>query len=414
MRILHILYFSDMGGIESYATDLFRGLAARGHESVLLYDGAEPPGPGAGVRARCRLTGMIEHGRGHGEKLARTALRSIDQWRCDLAFLHLTMNGTLSESLLARVPTVYFAHNYGALCPSGALLYERSDRICDLQGVPDVRCLVNAYLEGCNTRHPARLWGRYRRTVETAAWTRRADALVCDSEYVRRRHVDNGWPRERVHVVPSPVRMPPEPWPPAVRERSLDRQPIVLFAGRVTPQKGLEYLLRAEREIDRPHRLVVAGDGYQMPAMRALAMRLGLAGRVEFAGRLDRKALDDLYTRASVVVVPSIWPEPFGMVGPEAMAHGVPVVAFRVGGIPEWLTDQETGCLVEPRDVAGLARAIRRILDDPVLARRLGERARLVARQNFTSECHVERLEAIFRDAIAKRSRDPVVLAGTA
>lgn len=414
MRILHVFYFGDMGGIESYATDVFRVLAARGHDSVLLYDGAEPPGPAADLLARRRLPGLIRHGREHGRELAVAVQRWIDEARCDLAFLHATMNGTLAESLLARLPTVYFAHNYGAFCPSGALLYERSDRICNLQGVPDARCIVNAYLEGCNTRRPARLWGLYRRTVETAAWTRRAGALLCDSEYVRRRHVENGWPPERVHVVPSPVRVPPEPWPPGARARSADGQPIVLFAGRVTPQKGLEYLLRASREIDRPHRLVVAGDGYYLPAMRALAARLGLSGGVEFGGRLGRKALDDMYTRASVVVMPSVWPEPFGMVGPEAMAHGVPVVAFRVGGIPEWLMDQETGCLVEPGDIAGLARAIRRILDDPALARRLGERARLVARQSFTFERHVDRLQEIFRDAIAERCQDPGVLAGMA
>jgi glycosyltransferase involved in cell wall biosynthesis len=402
MRILHVLYFSDMGGIESYAGGIFQALQTRGHENVVLYDGAEPPGIPERPGNLHREPGLIAHGRDHGGRLVRSVLRWLDREACDLAFLHTTMNRELAEAILERLPTVYFAHTYDAFCPSGALLYEASGAICELKGVPEARCLVNAYLKRCNTRHPGRLWRRYRRTSETAAWTRRADAVVCASEYVRRRHVENGWPGERIHLTPYPIALPA-----ARSDPGTARDRIVLFAGRITPQKGLEYLIRAVREIDRPHTLVVAGDGYLLPAMRALAGRLGIADRVSFRGGIDHAALADLYARAAVLAVPSVWPEPFGLVGPEAMTHGLPVVAFRVGGIPEWLRDGETGYLVEPRDIIGLARGIRRLLNDPALVRRLGERGRRVVQQNFTFDRHVGALERIFRDTVEARRPAP-------
>ncbi len=134
-------------------------------------------------------------------------------------------------------------------------------------------------------------------------------------------------------------------------------EPLVLFLGRITPQKGLGYLIRAMAKIETRCRLVVASDGYELPRMRALTAKLRLEDRVSFLGAVDYAAVVDLYTRARVIAVPSVWPEPFGLVGPEAMSYGVPVVAFRVGGIPEWLRDGETGFLVEPKDVSGTGAA---------------------------------------------------------
>jgi glycosyltransferase involved in cell wall biosynthesis len=130
-----------------------------------------------------------------------------------------------------------------------------------------------------------------------------------------------------------------------------------------------------------------------------------VAGRVRFLGALDRALVQDLYRQAAVVVVPSVWPEPFGMVGPEAMSFGVPVVAFRVGGVPEWLHDGETGYLVEPRDIYGLAQRIELLLRDAPLARRLGERGRQLVQERFTIPQHVDRLEQIFASAVEGRRR---------
>jgi glycosyltransferase involved in cell wall biosynthesis len=138
----------------------------------------------------------------------------------------------------------------------------------------------------------------------------------------------------------------------------------------------------------------VAGDGFARGAAEKQAARLGLTERVRFAGW--QADLDAFYRRASLLVVPSLWPEPFGIVGLEAMARALPVVAYRSGGIPEWLEDRVTGLLVEPGDVDALAAAIDRLLGDPALARAMGRAGQERQRRLFAAGPHLARLEQIY------------------
>jgi glycosyltransferase involved in cell wall biosynthesis len=179
----------------------------------------------------------------------------------------------------------------------------------------------------------------------------------------------------------------------------------VLFAGRLIAHKGADTLIRAFEQVPEPARLVVSGSGPELPRLRRLAERLGLSERIEFKG--DRPAARELYPSARLVVVPSLWPEPFGLVGPEAMAHGLPVIASRVGGIPEWLADGEVGFLFEPGDVQGLADRINRLLFDRPLARRLGQQARARAGSRFTVPGYVDRFLELLREARSS-SRPPL------
>ena len=137
----------------------------------------------------------------------------------------------------------------------------------------------------------------------------------------------------------------------------------VVFAGRVVKPKGLGVLIRAMRAVDAE--LVVCGDGMQLTAMRRLARRVGVERRVRFRGWLDAEQLAQELADASVVAIPSLWPEPFGLVGIEALAAGRPVVASLTGGIPDWLEDGVTGFGVQPGDVRALARALDELLADP-------------------------------------------------
>ncbi len=398
MRILEIVFYSAIGGIENYTRDLFAELERRGHEVVLVAAGIRLPGLNRPGRRLQFLPDLADHADGHAGVAALDAL--IREARPDVAHVHFTLGEGAATLVTQKLPTVWFAHTFAAICPSGARLFQRHDTVCRLQGVPDHRCLVNAYLERCNTKRPLRLWRTYRHSRVAQASLRLADTVVCDSEYVRQRHIENGFPDHRITVLPSPVPLPSDL--PADRA---PRDPVVLYVGRVTAEKGVDYLLRALPRIAVPCELRVAGDGYELKKQRALAAELGVADRVRFLGALDRASIQDLYRQAAVVVVPSVWPEPFGMVGPEAMSFGVPVVAFRVGGVPEWLHDGETGYLVEPRDIDGLARPIELLLRDAPLARRLGERGRQLVQERFTIPQHVDRLEQIFASAIEGRRR---------
>lgn len=385
-----------MGGIENYTRDLFAALESRGHTNIVVYSGAELPG----LRAEGRITHRLDALTDFDSLRARdNLLELIGAAAPDIAFVHTPINLAAAAAVVGRLPTAYFAHNYGAVCASGAFYYGRGDQVCRLVGVPDGRCLLNAYVQRCNTRRPTALWSLYSRSRGTGAWTRQVPAIVCDSAYVRERHVENGFVETRLHVIPTPVRIPAH-----VDRARETRGRNVLFVGRITPQKGLAYLVRAFAALSGPTRLIVAGDGYGLSAMQELARRLELESRIDFLGRVSQEEVGELYRRAAVLAVPSVWPEAWGMVGPEAMAHGMPVVAFAVGGIPEWLAHGETGYLVAPKDITALAARLQALLDDVDLGRRLGAEGRRVALDRFTMDRHVDQLMSVF-EQISKPQR---------
>jgi type III pantothenate kinase len=126
--------------------------------------------------------------------------------------------------------------------------------------------------------------------------------------------------------------------------------------------------------------------------MRALAARLGVAVRVVFTGWLGPDELSQQLADASVVVMPSLWPEPFGLVGIEAFAAGRPAVASATGGIGDWLTDGVSGLAVPPADEVALAGALRELLGDAERQRQMGRAGRDTVQERFTREHHVAAL----------------------
>lgn len=192
--------------------------------------------------------------------------------------------------------------------------------------------------------------------------------------------------RDRVHVVPPGVDARFFAPGAAAPGRS------VLFVGpldRAYRWKGVDVLWAAFQRLRRrlpDARLVLVGDGDRAQDFRARARRCGLAGEVTFARRLPEAQLVRAYQGAAVVALPSLRDaEAFGMVLAEANACGRPVVASRVGGIPDFVRHGENGLLVEPGDAAGLADALELLLRDAALARRMGSlgRARVLAEHDW-------------------------------
>jgi len=197
------------------------------------------------------------------------------------------------------------------------------------------------------------------------------------------------------YFTPIPSSFPPHP----------DGARAILFSSRIVREKGLHVLLRALATVDGSWRLCVAGEGADRRQAEESARRIGVADRVSFLGWLDHEALTARLAEAAVVAMPSLWPEPFGLVGLEAMAHGRPVVAFDVGGISEWLTDAETGFLVPPGNVDAMADRLRRLLDDPVLARDLGMRGRARVEREFGVHRHLGQLMDAYAEVRARHRR---------
>jgi len=180
-----------------------------------------------------------------------------------------------------------------------------------------------------------------------------------------------------VRIVPPGVELPPEPGPP-------EEPPHALYAGRLSPEKGILELVEAARGLP----LVVVGDG---PLRSRVPGALGLVPHGE---------LGAYYERASVVACPSRR-EGFGMVCAEAMAHARPVVATAVGGLLDLVVDGETGVVVPPRDPPALRAALERLLADGELRARLGAAARERIAREFAVDVLTGRLVATYADAAA-------------
>jgi starch synthase len=179
------------------------------------------------------------------------------------------------------------------------------------------------------------------------------------------------------------------------------RPPYALFVGRISEQKGIFQLLEAARGLPKDVQLVLCASSPDTPELLA-RLEAAVAGRPEIRwlnAMLPVPEVVQLYSHAAVFVCPSIY-EPFGLINLEAMACGTPVVASRVGGIPEVVVDGETGWLVEPGDAAALGRALRHALADPGRARRMGEAGRQRVEGHFSWERIAARTMTVYEEAI--------------
>lgn len=208
---------------------------------------------------------------------------------------------------------------------------------------------------------------------------------------------------EHIHVVPN---APDVPSPDAVPSES-GSPATVLFLGRIERAKGVFDLLDAFAALrrERPQlRLVVAGRGSDEAKLRAAAAAAGVGDAVDLAGWVEGVAKQRLLARASCLVLPS-YGEGLPLAVLEAMISGVPIVATRVGGVPEAVRDGREALLVEPGDVAGIAAAVGRVLDDRALATRLAVAARARGLSEFGPERVAADLGAVYAEALASATR---------
>ena len=178
----------------------------------------------------------------------------------------------------------------------------------------------------------------------------------------------------------------------------------LIYVGRLEKYKGVDYLILALSKIVlqfQNARLFIAGDGDFKNELQTLVASLKLQRNVIFLGHLNRQQLVDVYHKSSVVIMPSIWPEPFGLVGVEAMSIGRPVIASDVGGISDWLIDGETGFLVPPKDAVAIAVAVSKLFSDPALVLRMGVAGRKKS-EEFDIQKHVSQMEKIYEDLLTK------------
>jgi glycosyltransferase involved in cell wall biosynthesis len=187
-------------------------------------------------------------------------------------------------------------------------------------------------------------------------------------------------------------------------ESSFDGRNRIVYAGQIIRGKGVDVLLEALARVQTPFECVILGDGNHRTHCEQLSHKLGLAGRVTFAGFVSQAKITEYYRDATIAAMSSLWPEPFGATGLEAMRCGLPVVAFDAGGIREWLIDGWNGSLVPWMNRERYASAIDALLADKTLARRMGENGRQWIGERFGFPEYISGLEDLFRRVITPAS----------
>lgn len=310
------------------------------------------------------------------------------EYEIEVIHIHTLYMPAITEYCLTLKPVFKTAHSTDLICPGSNKFFNTNQQICTKPF--GVHCLLDAYTKKCCSWHPMKLGALYRNVnSEISRFSKEYRKIIVMSEYIRQECINAGIDEKKVEVN---YYFTPEASPAAFDPGQKKR---LLFFGRLSVVKGLPYILKAVKEVlDKREdvELHIAGSGSQLESSRQLAKSLGITNNVIFHGWQGREDIHRLLETSYLVVVPSIYPEAFGIVGIEAMMCAKPVVAFDVGGISSWLKDQETGFLVPNKDSHALASKIEDLLNDPALYKRMASTAREEAIKRFTPQVHFKKL----------------------
>lgn len=402
----------QVGGIETYLSNLIPALASRGH-AVAFWHEVDAPHDRQPIMVPDGVPSWCV------EKLGTAgALAALGAWQPELIHVHGLLSTPLEAAVRALAPAVLSVHNYYGTCISGTKTWQRPVvRPCQQRF--GAQCLWRYFPHRCGGLNPVTMLKQYRLQSQRLALQSGYEAVVVATEAMRAELLRQGLAAERLHCIPyfinaagsgsvPPLKPDGATWPASPATPAHWQ---LLFSGRMERIKGGHVLLEALpliiAALDRPVRATFDGDGSERAALEQQAVSLCASHRglqIEFTGWQGYEEREALRSRSDLLVAPSLWPEPFGLVGPEAGLHGVPAAGFAVGGISEWLHDGVNGALApsHPPTAAGLAQAIIRCLRDPVQHAQLRRGALRVAQQ-FNLDAHLKLLLQVFARATEHR-----------
>lgn len=394
-----------VGGTETYLDSIIPELHRRGHAVAFWSETDQPEDrepvmlPPGGVHFNVASTGL------------QGALDALRRWAPDVVYAHGFLEPRVESQVQTIAPAIFFAHNFYGTCISGHKA-RRLPTLSPCSARFGLGCFLHFYPHRCGGWSPSSLLKQYRTQSRRLRLLSGYQLVLTASEHMRNEYLRHDLPSDRLRQIGLPIQSHKLETAES-RRSTLDEGPLrLLFAGRMDYLKGgrilLDAIAVARSRLGRPLHLVLAGSGPDLEALgkRAVALQADDPQlSIEFTGWVDSARLQALFAQAHLLVLPSLWPEPFGMVGLEAGLHRLPTAAFAVGGIPDWLKDGVNGYLA-PGDrpsARGLAEAIVKCVHDPEIHRQLREGAIGVARQ-FSMERHLAALMQVFEEVV---DRDP-------
>lgn len=406
MKIIQINKFNYLrGGAEKYFLELSERLTQNGHQVAkfcmtdrrnladtwsgywLSQIDFEQPG----LPDKLRAPGRIIYSRAAKKGLAKL----IKDFQPDIIHAH-NIYHQLSPSVLdaarqAKVPVIMTLHDYKLICPNYQLL--NHGQVCEkcfdgnFWHCFQEKCFKDSRSQSFLASLEAVLhkyWQTYQRGVKL---------FIAPSQFMADKCRSAGWPRNRFHVLINPV--------PELPIGQRQTQGYFLYAGRLSGEKGVDVLLRALENSD--YKLKIAGRGPEEAKLRQLVKDLKLSDQVDFLGQQGHEQLARLLDGAIALVVPSVWYENMPLNILEALGRGCPVVASRIGGIPEIINHQINGWLVEPGSSNSWAMALKQVIQADQL--KLSQQAQQsVEKYNWNQ--HFSAIEKIYQRIVQEHNHD--------
>jgi glycosyltransferase involved in cell wall biosynthesis len=410
MRILYCnKYNYPFSGTEVYLFEVMELMRAQGHE-VALFSMADPRGeatpydrylvPNIDFKAKARWwrkAGRVGHAIYSTD--ARRRIRAmIEEFRPDVTHVrgiyHHLSPSILWELRAQNVPVVYHINDFKLLCPNYNLVSRgEACEACkrgEFWHVMQRSCYpgLGARMTLTTEAYVHRWLGTYRKCV---------DLFLAPSRFVRDKFVEHGWDGSKFEVLPHFQKTH------ELRAPDPKNDGPLLYFGRLSPEKGVDDLLRSMQRVPQM-RLIVAGEGPQRGELEQLATSLRLSN-VEFVGQVGREELGSLISRSRFTVLPSHAYETLGKTILESYAEGRAVVASDLGSRRELVHQGETGLLYRTGDVNQLTEAIQTLSAMPGVAEEMGRAGWEKVRQCHTPEEHYQKLMRLYEGLVANKAK---------
>jgi glycosyltransferase involved in cell wall biosynthesis len=388
MRILHLIHQyppDHAGGTELYAQSLARHQSVAGHQvSVVCPETATKGGPHPVIEEGVRIYRLGGGRRSRATVFLSTflsgrdvaAFRSIlNREQPDIVHLQHLMGVPLAfvDLLVERgIPYVITLHDYWYGCANAQLLTNYDSRVCsgpDARFINCGRCLLaRGGLGMLDPAAPLVAPLMARRYHLLQGIFRGADSVLASTVFVREAYAGMGFQADQVDILPLGIEVTDGQIASAQAER--DRRPAtgpfrIGYVGGISPQKGVHCLIEAVNGLPDGVELLVYGDMSAFPDYLSSLQRLATHGGVEFKGAVSRSSLWPVLGNLDVLVVPTLWYETYSLIVQESYAAGLPVIASRIGVMPEVVSDGVSGLLFPPGDAPALRQVLLDVMNHP-------------------------------------------------
>lgn len=331
---------------------------------------------------------------------------AIKDFRPDAIYVHkmsdVAVLGALVES---KVPLIHMVHDHDIYCMRSYRYNPLTRAICTRAAGPHCVFPCGASVSRNHDGGFPLKFVSYSDKKREIELNKQFNRMIVVTQFMQEELLRNGFERSRIEIHP-PV---PRPGDSSIRSSFSDRN-LILFAGQIIRGKGVDILLKSLTRIKTRFECVILGDGSHRAYCEKLSTRLGLDGRVRFVGFVPQDELKQYYRECVAITVPSVWPEPFATIGMEAMRYALPVVAFDVGGLRDWLLDGYNGFLVPWMDEVKFAEKLEYLLNNKPVAKAMGERGLKLVEEKYDFRQYILNLECMFLRVIneVKTTASPI------